>query len=80
MMNNELIKWFLEHKDDKPNNLYHSKTFKIMKEYLQVMGYWKNKGRGKPDISNMGKTSTTGGESTKYFDHLYGDTKSTYEE
>ncbi len=65
-MNNELITWFLEHKDDKPNNLYHSKTFKIMKEYLSKMGYWKNKARGKPDIRNMSRSSTTTGESTTY--------------
>ncbi len=57
-MNNELKSWFIEHKDDKPNNLYHSKTWKIMKEYLIIMGYWKNKARGKPDAKYL--TNTTG--------------------
>jgi len=27
--------------------------FKIMKEYLKPMGYWKNKARGKPDANNF---------------------------
>ena len=46
-MNNELKSWFLRHKDDKPDNLYHSETFKIMRKYLKEMGYWKVKSRGK---------------------------------
>ena len=59
-MNQELIQWFLEHEDDKPDNLAHSKTWKIMREYLKIMGYWKNKARGKPDVSNFkGKNELT---------------------
>jgi len=58
-MNNELKSWFIEHKDDKPNNLYHSKTWKIMKEYLTIMGYWKNKARGKPNIKYLTNTIGT---------------------
>ena len=54
-MNNALIKWFLEHKDDKPDNLAHSKTWQIFKTFLQPMGYWKNKARGKPNVNNFKK-------------------------
>ena len=54
-MNQELIRWFLKHEDDKPNNLYHSRTFQIMKGYLKGMGYWKNKARGKPNVNNFKK-------------------------
>jgi len=66
-MNKELISWFLEHKDDKPDNLYHSKTWKIMKEYLTIMGYWKNKARGNPQAGYKAQqTSTTGEEGGTY--------------
>ena len=63
-MNNELIKWFLEHEDDKPDKLAHNKTFQVLKTFLKPMGYWKNKARGKSDIRHM--TKTTGGESTTH--------------
>jgi len=63
-MNNELISWFLEHQDDKPDKLSHSKTWQILKAFLKPMGYWKNKTRGKHDISYLTNTST--GKSTTY--------------
>jgi len=54
-MNDELIKWFMKHRDDKPDNLAHSKTWKIMKDNLKDMGYWKNKARGKPNAKYFKK-------------------------
>ena len=54
-MNYELIQWFMKHRDDKPDNLAHSKTWKIMKDNLKDMGYWKNKARGKPDAKYFKK-------------------------
>jgi len=50
-----LEEWFLKHRYDKPDILSHSLTFKIMKEYLKPMGYWKNKARGKPNVNNFKK-------------------------
>ena len=50
-----LEEWFLKHRYDKPDKLSHSLTFKIMKEYLKPMGYWKNKARGKPDAKYFKK-------------------------
>ena len=62
-MNKELKSWFIEHKDDKPDNLYHSKTWKIMKEYLTIMGYWKNKARGNPKAGYRASQTTGTGQS-----------------
>lgn len=64
-MNNELIQWFYRHRDDKPDNLAHSKTWIIMRQNLKTMGYWKNKARGNPKAGYKAQQSnTTGGEST----------------
>jgi len=57
-MNDELVRWFLEHEDDKPDKLAHNKTWNILKTFLKDMGYWKNKARGKPDAKYL--THTTG--------------------
>lgn len=55
--------WFAEHKKDTSDQLSHNKTWNIMRDNLRIMGYWKNKARGKPDIKYIkNSTQTTGSE------------------
>lgn len=47
---NKVIKsWFLEHYLDKPDKLRQNKTWQTIKYYVDKMGYYKAKSRGKPN-------------------------------
>jgi len=63
-MNLHLEDWFLRHRCDNPDNLSHSKTFRIMKQYLKQMEYWRNLPRGNPQAGHKAQ-QTSSGESFK---------------
>ena len=41
--------WFLEHVNDSPNSLRQNKIWQTIKYYVDVMGHYKAKKRGKPN-------------------------------
>ena len=46
-------KYFILLENDLKNLKRGSLLYKILKNYLKPLGYWRNKRRGKPDLQNL---------------------------
>jgi len=48
-----IISWFKKHKDDSPDSLRQNKIWQTIRCYVDKMGHYKNKARGKPDANTL---------------------------
>jgi len=51
MTNQDHYKWLLS---ELPKLNRRSKLFRLLKDELSALGYWRNKPRGKPNLANFG--------------------------